>query len=139
MKTNKILIGTLAGGITYFLLGWIIYGIVMKDYMATNFTNCMTKPEADMIWWALILSNFMWAMAYAVIIGWSNLASAAGGLKVGLIVGLLIMISYDLSFYSMTNMFSNINLMLIDILMGTTMSTIGGAVIGAAMGMGKKE
>lgn len=137
MNTNKILLGTVVGGIAYFLLGWIIYGMLMKDFMDTNYNQCMMKADMDFIWWALIVSNFVWALLYAIIIDWSKMASLAGGLKVGIVAGSLIMLSFDLSFYSMSSMFSGLSTMIIDVLVGTVVSAIGGAVIGWVMGRGK--
>lgn len=33
----KILKGTVFGGIAYFLLGWLIYGILLMDFAASSF------------------------------------------------------------------------------------------------------
>ncbi|MFI5220323.1 MAG: hypothetical protein ACHQNT_12635 [Bacteroidia bacterium] len=137
MNTNKILLGTIVGGIAYFLLGWIIYGMMMQGFMTSHYNQCMMKPETDFTWWALIISNFAWSLLYAVIISWGNMASVAGGAKVGLVAGALIMLSFDLSFYSMSTMYDSFSTLIIDVVVGTILSAIGGAVIGWVMGRGK--
>ena len=138
MKTNKVIIGGLVGGVAFFFLGWIIYGMFLMDYLMANQNQCAMRPMEEMIWWSLILSNLAWAFAYAIIFSWSNISTFVGGLKAGIILGLLIATSIDLSFFSMTTMFNNLTIVVVDVLASTTMSAIGGGIIAAVMGMGKK-
>lgn len=138
MDSKKIITGTLAGGITYFLLGWVIYGMLMKDYMASNYNNCAMKSEDQMIWWALIVSNFTSALFIALVLSWRNMSGFGAGLKTAAILGFLICLSWDLSFYSMSTMFYGGRVMAVDILVGTVFFALGGGVIGAVMGMGDK-
>ena len=139
MKTNKIIIGGLVGGVVFFLLGWIIYGMVLMSFLMENQNQCAMRTMEDMIWWSLILSNIMWALAYAVIFSWSNITGFAAGLKAGLIIGLLISTSVDLGFYSFTTIYNNLTAIAADVIASTVMSAIGGGVIAWVMGMGKKE
>ena len=139
MKTNKIIIGGLVGGVAFFLLGWIIYGMVLMSFLMENQNQCAMRSMEDMIWWSLILSNFVWALAYSVIFSWSNITGFAAGLKAGFIIGLLVSTSVDLSFYSFTTMYSNLTAIAADVAASTVMSAIGGGVIAWVMGMGKKE
>ena len=138
MNTNKILLAALAGGITYFFLGWLIYGILLADYMAAHGNQCAMRPMEEFVWWAMIVSNLVGSLFLAIIISWSNNASLAGGLKVGALVGILLGISIDLSFYSMSTMFTDMGAVVADVSAYTVMSAIGGAVIGLILGMGKK-
>lgn len=138
MDTKKITLGGLAGGLTFFLLGWIVYGMLLMNYMKANTNQCFMRPMEEMIWWAIIASNIAWGLFLAVIFSWSNISTAAGGAKAGAIIGFLIVLCYDLQFYSMSTMYSNINIIFVDVLVGTVMSAIGGAVVGTVMGMGRK-
>jgi len=36
MNTRKFLIAGISGGIVYFLLGWLIYGMLLNDYMRSS-------------------------------------------------------------------------------------------------------
>lgn len=140
MNTNKILIGTVVGGIAFFFMGWIVYGILLKDFMANNYNACMMKSEMDYVWWALIVSNFVWALIYAIILDWSNMRSMMGGLKTGALFGFLITLGFDLSFYSMSSMFTGgLGTVVIDVIVGVIYSAIGGALIGWVMGRGATE
>ena len=71
MKSNKILIGGLIGGVTSFLLGWIIYGVILKDAMVSPIAGLM-KPETDMIWWAMIGSCLAQGFLVSYVFGFIN-------------------------------------------------------------------
>lgn len=139
MNTKKILLGGIAGGVAFFLFGWLVYGILMKDFMAANLNQCMMKPEEEMGMGAMIVSNLSLGFILALIIGWSKTSGAVSGLKIGGIVGLLFAINLDMMFYAMTTMFSNFTAIVTDIAIFTVMSAVGGAIVGWVMGMGKKE
>lgn len=135
---KKIIYGGLAGGVAFFFLGWIIYGMLMADYMAANYNMCSMKPEEQMTWWALILSCFIWGFFMAYIYSRTNTSGFVGGMKMGACLGLMICAAYDLQFFSMTTMFYGMKPMVVDILVGTVNTAIGGGIVGAAMGMGNK-
>jgi hypothetical protein len=134
---NKTIIAGLAGGVAFFLLGWIIYGMLLKDFMASNYNNCANRAEADMIWWALILSQFVWSFLLAIILSWANTRGFASGLQRGLLLGLLIQASFDLSMHSMLTVFNNTNAMIMDIAVATVMTGIVGGIIGMILGSDK--
>jgi len=125
----KILKGTVFGGVVYFLLGWLVYGILMADFSLTNYNQCMNRPSADMIYWAILLSNLIYALFLTLVLKWSGASGWMDGLKTGALFGLLFVLTVDLSFYSMTNMFNNVGAMLIDMLVSTVMAAIIGTVI----------
>lgn len=139
MNTNKILLGGILGGITFFILGWLIYGIALADYMAAHSNTSVNRPMEEMIWWAMILSNLISGFLMAFILSWSGTSNFVGGLKIGAIVGLLFGLSIDLSFYAMTTMFSDMNSLFIDIVVYSVMTALASGVIAWAMNMGKKQ
>lgn len=125
----KILKGTIIGGIVFFFLGWLIYGILLMDFSMANYNQCMNRAETDMIWWAMILSNFALALLLTLILKWSGAAGYLDGLKTGAIFGFLLGLSMDLSFYSMTTMYNNLSVMLVDIAVYSFMLAVVGMVI----------
>jgi uncharacterized membrane protein YbaN (DUF454 family) len=137
MKTNKILIGGVAGGVTFFFLGWLVYGILLNSYMVANLNQCAAKPMGEMTWWAMILSNLTLGLLISLVFSWSNTRGVRDGAKVAAILGLLMAASFDLSSYSMSNLFNNITALVIDVLVYTVLVTIVGVVV--ALVMGKKE
>ncbi len=125
----KILKGTIAGGIVFFLLGWLVYGVLMADYSLDNYNQCANRPMAEMVWWALILSNLVYALFLTLVLKWSGASGWMDGIKTGAIFGLLFSGTIDLSFYSMTTMFNSVGAMVVDILISTLMAIVIGAVI----------
>jgi hypothetical protein len=133
----KILRGTLFGGIVYFLLGWLVWGILLMNFYTDNFNQCSARPETDMIWWAMIVSNLTFAMLLTFILKWSGAKGIADGLKTGAIFGFLMGLSLDLSFYSMTTMFHNFTAVIVDVVVNTVVMAIIGLVIVLTWGKGK--
>jgi hypothetical protein len=138
MGTNKILLGGIAGGVAFFLLGWLIYGVLLMDYTTANYNQCAARPMEEMVWWAMMLSNLAFGFMLSVIFSWSNTTGMMAGAKVAGIIGLLVSFSMDLSVYSMSTMFASLTTVFVDIIAYTVMTVIVGAVVALAMGLGKK-
>ena len=124
----KILRGTIFGGITFFLLGWLVYGILLMDFMASNSNNCAMRPDSEMIWWAMILSNLIFGLIVTLILKWSGASKPIDGIKIGALIGLLLCLAIDLSMYSMTTMY-NITAIIVDAIVTTVLVGISGLVI----------
>lgn len=126
----KILRGTVFGGIAYFLLGWLVYGILLMDYSTAHMNQCVNKPSGEMIWWAMIASNLISALFLTLILKWSGAKGILDGLKTGAIFGILFALSLDLGFWSMTNMFNNFGALVVDVLVtSVTMAVIGLVIV----------
>jgi len=139
MNTNKILLGGIIGGIVFFLLGWLIYGMMLYDFMSANGNQCAARPETEMIWWALILGNIAGGLMLAVIFSWSNVTTMSGGMVKGAIIGLFYSIMFDFMMYSMSTFFTSITPVIVDICVSTVMTAVAGAVIAWIMNTGKKS
>src|ERR1043165_5437186 len=78
MKNNKFWIGGIVGGVLYFLLGWLIYGKLLMEYMnahsgiSKELHDQVFKPETQFNWGALIASNLLGGFLLAAIIGWAR-------------------------------------------------------------------
>lgn len=118
----KILRGTVFGGIAYFLLGWVVYGIILNDFRLTNFNQCASRASTEMVWWAMIVSSFVNALLITIILKWAGAKGIADGLKTGAVFGLLLALGMDLSGYSMTTMFNNFTAIIIDVVVSTVMT-----------------
>ena len=129
MKSNKILIGGLLGGLTSFLLGWIFYGIIFRDAMASPIAGLM-KSDAEMVWWSLILSCLFQGLLISYIFGrWANITTAIGGASAGATIGALIILYIDLGILATSNMFT-VKTMITDIALATVIMAAIGAVVG---------
>ena len=125
----KILKGTIFGGIAYFFLGWLIYGMLLADFMKTNSNQSINRPEMEMIWWAMIISCFFSALILTLFLKWSGASTWTDGLKTGALFGCLFAVSIDLSFYSMTTLFNSVTTILVDIIASTVSAAITGLII----------
>jgi len=138
MKTKKILLGGIAGGITFFLLGWIVYGMLLMDYTSANTNQSINKPMEEMTMWAMVLSNLAFGFLIAAGIVSSNQTGIMAGLKIGGTIGLLVSLSIDFGFYAMTTMFPTLAPLAVDVLVYTVLGAVTGLVVAWVAGMVKK-
>lgn len=141
MSTNKILLAGLAGGVVYFLLGWLLYGMVLPSFMDGQLTPegaAVMRPDDGMIFWAMIVGNIAGGMLLAVIFGrWANISTWQTGAVAGAIIAGLMAASYDFLLYGSTNMMALTGI-LADIVVYAVMGAVGGAVVAMVLGSGKK-
>ena len=135
----KVLRGTVFGGISFFLLGWLLYGILFMDFFSANMNQSANRPVEDMIWWSMIVSNFVTALLLTLILKWSGAKGFPDGLKTGAIFGFLLALSLDLSFWSMTTMYNNFGTLLADVAVNTFMLAVVGMLIVLLWGKEKAQ
>ncbi len=137
MDIKKLLFGGIAGGVAFFLLGWLIYGLLLMDFMNSHpgVSGIIGKTEPDFLY--LIIGNLSagFLMAYIFIKG--NVNSMAGGFVTGGIIGLLMSVGFDCMMYATTTVISK-TAMATDVGAATVMWAIVGAIVGLVLGMGKK-
>lgn len=133
----KILRGTILGGITFFFLGWLVWGILLMNFSMNNYDQSIYKPENEMIWWAMIVSNLILAMFLTLFMKWGQAKTIVDALKIGAIFGVLYALSIDLSFYSMTNMLLHFTAIIVDALAYIVVCGLTGLVI--VLTWGKKD
>lgn len=126
---KRILRGTIFGGIGFFLLGWLIYGIIMMGYNTANTNQCMNNPNGEMIWWAILVGNFISALLLTLVLNWSGAKNWMDGLKTGALFGFLLSSSMAFGFWSMTTMYNNFTALMVDIAQNTVFYGLVGLVI----------
>ncbi|MFZ2285350.1 MAG: hypothetical protein WAV93_00015 [Bacteroidales bacterium] len=125
----KILRGTIFGGIVYFLLGWLVWGILLMDFFSANMNQCANRPGNEMVWWAIILSNLLMALLLTLIMHWARAKTIVDGLKYGAIFGLLYGSAIAVSYWSTTTMYLRAGAVVVDIIVSTVVMAIIGLVI----------
>ncbi len=125
----KIIRGTFFGGIAFFFLGWLVWGILLAGIMESMYNPALNRPDNEMIWWAMIVSNLTLALMVTLILNWASAKGVMDGLKIGAIVGLLYALSVDLSIFSMTTTINNLTGVIIDALAYTVLTAIIGLVV----------
>jgi len=136
MNTNKILLAGLIGGAASFLLGWLVWGVVLADFMKSNSGSAtgVMKAESEMVWWALIVGNLAGGLLLALIFGrWGSISTFLTGAKAGAVIGLLIAISVDMTMLATSNIMT-LNGALVDILANAVVAGIVGGVVGWFLG-----
>ena len=77
--TKKLFLSGLAGFVTYYLLGWLAYGILFTEN---------TTGEEPLIF--IALGCLFYALIFAVLFTcWTDITTFSTGLKVGAVLGLL--------------------------------------------------
>ncbi len=134
---NKVLLSTLVGTVTAFLIGFLIYGFLLEGFMKNNagMPEGFMKAEPQMV--TMVLANAAFALLLTYIFHrWAGIKSASGGAAAGTIIGFLMISTFDLLMYSTSNMM-NLTGLIADILAFTVMSAATGAVIGWFLGRGE--
>ncbi|MBK8611603.1 MAG: hypothetical protein IPL84_17105 [Chitinophagaceae bacterium] len=135
MSIKKVTIAGITGAVVSFLLGWLIYGLLLVEFMAEHTNAAFMRPEAEMIWWAMIASNLFWAILLAYIFNrWANITTVASGISAGAIICLLVGLAYSLGYYGMSTIYTDMTGLAIDIIAGTVMGAVVGGVIGFVLG-----
>src|ERR1022692_198348 len=139
MNTNKFLLSGVAGGVVFFLLGWVAYGLLLMDFFTKHAGPAIgvSRAAANLLYLYLILGNLFFGFLLAYIFSKAGIASASNGLVTGAIVGFLASASYDCVSYA-TTWTSSRTSVIADIVTFTVISAIAGAVVALVAGMGKK-
>jgi len=138
MDIKKLFMGGITGGVLFFLLGWVIYGILLMNFMTAHpgAAGNIGRPEPDFLY--LIIGNLAMGFLMAYIFIKANVNSLVSGFITAAIIGLLMAVGYDCMAYATSTAISKTG-MAVDVAAATAMSAITGAVVGAVLGMGKKS
>ena len=144
MNTNKFLVGGIIGGAANFLLGWLVWGMLLMNLIKEHTSEVGravmlkdAKGEDTMIIWSLIVANLFAGLFLSYVLNKASVNSAGSGASTGAVVGLLMSVTINLFNYSFMSM-GDSTAMLLDIAANTVVTAIVGAIIGAYLGMGKK-
>jgi hypothetical protein len=133
MDMKRLAIGTIAGGVTLYLLGYLIFNVAFGPYYAANVgaaTNALREPTLE---WASALGGLAFgALITYVILNSAGTATIASGFIKGAVTGFLAWLSVDLVLYGATNLW-NFPIVVVDPLLEFVHSGIGGAVIAAVL------
>jgi len=133
MSIKKLVIGGIAAGIIFFLLGWLIYGILLMDYMTAHpgITAGYNRTAPDMLY--LAIGNLLLGFLLAFIFVKANIATLSNGLITGAVAGVLIVAGFNCMSYGLTTLVSK-KMMLADVGGAVLVWAVTGALLGLILG-----
>ena len=126
---TKTLLGALIAGVVSFLLGWLIFGILLMDYYTANKVQYPGLLKDPMEIWAIAVADLAWGLLVSWIFSMANIKTVAKGVTVGFLIGFLMVLGFDLFVYAELNLFST-RLLGLDVIMNGIMGAASGAVLG---------
>ncbi len=136
MSTKSLLLATLAGAITGFILGYILHGLLLFDFFADNMGSAtgVSKDLADVSLPLIFLGNIALSLLVTIIYGrWASIKTFATGAKAGAIIGLLVGAYFDLIFLGVTNIMQPTSA-IVDIVVSAIIGAVVGGVVGLVLG-----
>jgi hypothetical protein len=136
MENKKLILGGLIGGVAFFFLGFLLYGLMLKNFFAAQVTvTGLYKEIPDFL--TLAIGNLSMAFLLAYILLRTNNTSSGDGAKTGFMVGLLSTIGFDFILFATTGGMTMTGI-IADIAVVAIMSAIVGAIQMMVMGTARK-
>ena len=136
MNSKNYFLAGILGGIVYFLLGWLVYGMLLMNYMEENAGLALGVNRVEMLFWSIGLGSLLYGFFLSYIFSCvGQVKTAAAGAKSGAWVGFLVAGAIDFTMYGTTNI-STLNAVAVDILAATVLASITGAVVAWVLGAG---
>ncbi len=133
MGSRQYLLAAIAGWIVLFLLGFIVYGVLLAGFFSANLGSASGVERDAPLIWAVALGEFALAAVLTLVLGkWTKATGAANGFQVGATIGFLMAVSYNFTMYGTSNTY-NLTATVADIAIATVRTGIGGSVVGATL------
>jgi uncharacterized membrane protein len=136
MNTNKFLLGTLVGGVTFLILGFLIYMLALASFFEAHSVGpAGTAKEAPNMLF-LVIGNFAYGGLLSYIFNkWAGIKTAATGAEAGAVIGLFVAMTWYFIQYAITNIM-DLTGTIVDLIAYVIISSLVGAVIGWVLGRG---
>ena len=99
---KRVLIATVAGGLAFFLLGGLIYEVILGGFYEANLGSATGVLRELPIWWALVVSQLGLGAVVTYVFLHADVATASDGIRTGAIFGLLFGIAMAFDLYAVT-------------------------------------
>jgi hypothetical protein len=139
MTQGRFWAASLAGGVTLFVAGFLLWGLVFAGFYEAHVGSAtgVTKEPVDMV--HLALGQIIWAILLTVVMGkWAGVSGFGKGVMIGAVMGFLMSFSVGLTQFSMSNLF-DITIVLTDPFISAVWSGLGGGVIGLVLAGSGRE
>ena len=130
MDTKKFLLASLAGGILFFVSGYLAYGVLLRDFLVA--ADMKETPDMGV----LILSQLIFGVFLTMVLRrWEGAKTLAQGAKVGAVLVLLLTLGSSLVEYATTNAL-NPAVIPVRAVVSAVQGALAGGAISAVLGRG---
>ena len=127
---NRVLVAGLIAGVVFFLLGWVIYGIALRDTLEANMMAGISRTDEEMSLAFIFIGNMAFGFLLAYILDKANTLSFTSGASVGAVIGFLLSFGGNMTSYGTSHVFTSMTGVFVDIVAITLMFALVGGVIG---------
>jgi len=128
--TKHFVAAALAGMLTIAVVGGLLYGLVFARFFRANVDSSIMRSPPGFVWVAL--SHIPFGILLALVVQWHGVLTPGGGALTGAILGLLMALSYNLSHYGTTTVWT-LRLTLLEPFITMVTVAAAGAVVAAIL------
>jgi len=132
MNSKTFLIG-IAGGIIVFLMGFLIYGILLMDYFGASMSSYPGLLKEPMEIWAIGTGNIIWGILLAYFLNTLKVESGIQGAIQGASLFFLFGLGANFVFFGQYNLMP-LSLAFVDSLCMALLGGVSGSAIGWLLG-----
>ena len=136
---SKNILAVLASTVAGFIVGGLIYGIILEGFMKANMVPLPGVMKNPPVFVAIVFANLAQAILFTWILKSMSVSKFFGGFLKILCVGALIGIMMDLFIYASMDMYKSFLGYFIDVLAFSVTSAVMGGVAALILGSGKKQ
>jgi hypothetical protein len=130
---SKTMVGGILAGIVSFLLGWLVFGILLMDYYTRNMKNYEGLMKSSPEIWAIAVSNLCFGMLLAFVFQLAGIKTASRGFITAMVISLLTSVSLNLYMYAQFDLYAG-SMLVTDVLVNAIFGGIVGAFLGRWLG-----
>jgi hypothetical protein len=139
---GRVVAATVAGGIAFFILGFLIYGLILDPLVMRPNTNpdALKLMKDPPVWAFLILGNLVAGFLLAYIFDkWATIRTFVGGVIGGAVIFFIIALYLQLMFAAFMNMTNGYLPAVVDVIGTTVLGGLAGGVVGLVLGMMNRD
>lgn len=137
---TKLILAALAGAVTLFLTGWLLYGMALKgffDAQVLSSARGVMREQPDLL--AVFGGCLAWSLLLALLYSrYATITTFRGGAITGAWIGFLIALGAGLFSYASMNV-TEISAVLVDPFVNAVQMAVAGGVVGAVLGYDEKR
>lgn len=132
MNAKSLVISSLVGFVFNFLLGWVLWGILFKDFFP------MPEGASENLLMIALGCLFSCVLLAYIFLQWANISTAPSGIKAGAVIGFFTALSFNFFMQGMVAMDTiNWTTIIMDVVLTVVSTGLTGGVIAFVIGKTK--